>query len=171
MRLLRAVRPLRLIRPRRQFAQTESRPFTSHSELTPWFIDPEDSETAMSFEHRPLPPHLPQPPNGLPANIPEPIRVLYNKLSTSPFLEPSTLVAREPPRIPLGPSLPKGKPKGRRRTRSVTYAGESTLEASGGIWDWVVMAQVCGLDQLCHYHVCNCLFISGQGGYGKSRFD
>ncbi|KIM80782.1 hypothetical protein PILCRDRAFT_72559 [Piloderma croceum F 1598] len=140
MRLLRAVRPLRFIRPRRQFAQTESRPFTSPSEPMPWFIDPaEDSETA---EHRQVPPHLPEPPDELPANIPEPIRVLYNKLSTSPFLEPSTLVAREPPRIPPGPALPTRKPKGRRRIRGVTYAGQSTLEASGGIWNWVVMAQV-----------------------------
>lgn len=170
MRLLRAVRPL-LIRPRQQFAHTESRPFTSSSEPKPWFIDPEDFETATTFEHRPVPPHLPELPNELPANIPEPIRVLYNKLSTSPFLEPSTLVAREPPQIPPGPSQPRHKPKGRRRTRGVTYAGESTLETSGGIWNWVVMAQVCELDRLCYHHVCNCWFISGQGGYGKSRFD
>lgn len=170
LRLLHAVRPLRLIRPRRQFAQTESRHFTSPSAPKPWFIDSEDSETAAIFEHSP-PPHLPEPPNELPANIPEPIRVLYNKLLTSPFLEPSTLVAREPLRIPPGPSRPARKPKGRRRIRGVTYAGESTLEASGGIWNWVVMAQVCELDQFCYHYVCNCCIISGQGGYGKSRFD
>jgi hypothetical protein len=141
MHVLRAIRPLRLIRHR-----PESCLFTTFpSESKPWFIDPE--ETPSISARRPVPSYLPELPHELPADIPESIRVLYDKLSSSPFLEPSTLVARAPPQIPPGPPLPNHKPKGRRRTRGGTYAGESTLEVSGGIWNWVVMAQVCELVQ------------------------
>ena len=169
MHTLRAIRSLRLARPQyQQFIWTASR--TISSESTPWFVD--QDEQLSTFARRPPPPHIPEPPFELPAGIPDPIRVLYTELSTSPFLEPSTLVAREPPRIPPGPPLPRRQPRGRRRVRGKTYAGESLLDASGGIWSWVVMAQVCSTQ----FHNENrvygiCYFISGQRGHGRSRRD
>jgi len=139
MHSLRAIRPLPFIRPRQQFIWTANRRTlsTPSSKSMPWFVDREEESPG-----RPAPPHLPETPYELPAGIPDPIRVLYNELLTSPFLEPSTLVARKPPQIPLGPPLPERLPNGRRRIRGKTYAGESMLDASGGIWNWVVMAQV-----------------------------
>ena len=108
---------------------------------TPWFVDPEDAEPP-SFARRPIPPHssetfLPEIPSG----VPDTIRVLHNELSTSPFLEPATLIVRKPLDIPAGPPLPERKPRGKRK-RGGTYAGESQLDSSGGIWNWIVMAQV-----------------------------
>jgi hypothetical protein len=58
----------------------------------------------------------------------------------SPYLEPFQLLVREPIPQPPGPPLPISEPKGRRR-RGRTYAGEGLLEP-GGIWDWIVLAQV-----------------------------
>jgi hypothetical protein len=142
MQSLRAIRNVPLIRPRQPFIWTANCTLsTASSESTPWFVDREEESV-----RRPAPPHLPETPYELPAGVPDPIRVLYNELSTSPFLELSTLVARKPPQIPLGPPLPERQPKGRRRIRGKTYAGESALDASGGIWNWIVMAQVCALD-------------------------
>jgi hypothetical protein len=145
MHTLRAIRPLRLFRHRQSFIWTTNRTLHSFlSQPTPWFVDPEEEHSTLAS--RPAPPHLPETPYELPAGIPEPIKVLYNELSASPYLEPSTLVARKPLQIPLGPPLPERKPKGRRRIRGKTFAGESLLDTSGGIWNWVVMAQVCQLD-------------------------
>jgi hypothetical protein len=141
MLAVRAIRPLRPFRHRQSFNWSTARSLNSSpSQLTPWFVDPEEKSSTF-----PGPPHLPETPNELPAGIPEPIKVLYKELSTSPYLDLSTLVASEPPQIPLGPPLPNRNPKGRRRTRGKTYAGESTLDSSSGIWNWVVMAQVCEL--------------------------
>lgn len=142
MHALRAIRHLCLVvRTQQTYLRTPSRNLSTASPgSTPWFIDPEDVEPP-TFARRSIPPHLPEVPYELPTGIPEPVRVLYNELSTSPYLEPSTLVARKPPQIPPGPPLPVRKPQGRRK-RGGTYAGESMLDSSGGIWNWVVMAQV-----------------------------
>jgi len=135
------IRTLRLVRPRQSFICTANRTLkTTSSQSTPWFIDLEEPS---SSPRRAVPPHLPEPLYELPAGIPDSIRILYDKLSKSPFLEPSTLVAREPPKIPPGPLIPERRPKGRRRIRGKTYAGQSLLDSPNGIWNWVVMAQVC----------------------------
>ncbi|KAI0048533.1 hypothetical protein FA95DRAFT_1557890 [Auriscalpium vulgare] len=106
---------------------------------TPWFVDPE--EAARLQRH--APPHLPAsaptlPP--LPAAAPPAIRALHAQLAQSPLLEPDALLVREPIPQPPGPPLPYAPPKGRRR-RGGTYFGEGFLEP-GGIWSWVVLAQV-----------------------------
>lgn len=143
MHTLYAIRHLHtVVRLRQIYLQTLTRTLSTGvpSASMPWFVDPEDIEPP-AFVRRPIPPHLPEVPYQLPSGIPEPVRVLYNELSTSPYLEPSTLVAREPPQIPPGPPLPVRLPHGRRK-RGGTYAGESCLDSSGGIWNWVIMAQV-----------------------------
>jgi hypothetical protein len=150
MYFLRAIRLLRLTQSQRfrpSIWAVNRTLNTTPSEPIPWFMDPEEQE-APPFARRPVPPHLPEMPYELPTDIPEPIKVLYEKLSTSPFLELSTLVAQKPPQIPPGPPLPHRIPKGRRRIRGKTYAGKSLLDTSSGIWSWVVMAQVRELDPL-----------------------
>ena len=114
------------------------------STSTPWFVDPEDVEPP-SFARRPTP-HFSENDDEavlleIPSGVPDAIRVLHNELSTSPFLEPATLIVRKPLNIPAGPPLPERKPRGKRK-RGGTYAGESQLDSSGGIWNWIVMAQV-----------------------------
>ncbi|KAF7968570.1 hypothetical protein HWV62_30115 [Athelia sp. TMB] len=139
---LRAARPRHILRPAAVFGTLPR--FVSTSP-PPWFVDPEDdpSPPSATFDRRPPPPHIPSEPFKLPENIPEPIRVLYDTLKGSPFLEPDTLVAREPLKIPHGPRVLERQPNGRRRIRRRTYGGESTLDlGSGGLWNWVVMAQV-----------------------------
>lgn len=101
----------------------------------PWFVDPEP------VNPRQVPPHLLPKSHDLPLDLPVPVKVLFHTLSQSPFLEPSTLEVREPFPIPPGPPLPKTIPKGR-RGRGRTYSGEGTAEDQGGIWNWVVTAQV-----------------------------
>ncbi|KAL4076947.1 hypothetical protein V8B97DRAFT_1938469 [Scleroderma yunnanense] len=100
----------------------------------PWFVD---LEPALSV--RQPPPHL--VPKTLPPNLPEPIRQLYTRLGQSPLLEPSLLDVCQHVAPPPGPPLPRRAPQGRRR-RGGTYCGEGIEVDQGGIWDWVVLAQV-----------------------------
>jgi len=76
----------------------------------------------------------------LPLGVPPALRHLHAKMAQSPYLEPSQLLVREPIPQPPGPPLPISEPKGRRK-RGRTYAGEGLLEP-GGIWNWIVLAQV-----------------------------
>lgn len=109
----------------------------------PWFVD--GDSTPKPFDRRPSPPHLPQKftqdVRPLPDGAPQILRELHAHLLHSPLLEASTLVVMQPTAPPTGPELPFRLPQGRRR-RGGTYAGESDFDMAGGIWNWVVMAQV-----------------------------
>lgn len=105
---------------------------------TPWFIDTEGPI------NRHTPPHLPPKTHELPENISPGIAQLFLQLSKSPVLELSTLRVERPVTALPGPPLPRTIPKGRRK-RGRTYSGEGLLEEPGGIWDWVITAQVCAL--------------------------
>lgn len=48
---------------------------------------------------------------------------------------------QEPIPTATGPPLPDSPPKGRRK-RGRTYAGEGVYEYAGGIWNWIIIAQV-----------------------------
>ncbi|KAI0781349.1 hypothetical protein BD413DRAFT_504735 [Trametes elegans] len=111
----------------------------------PWFVDPSDEEPASSpYSHRVALPQQPTRPLApLPAAITpdHPIARLHAELKDSPHLEPGTLLVREPIPTALGPPLPAAAPKGRRK-RGGTYGGEGVSQDTGGIWEWVVIAQV-----------------------------
>lgn len=110
---------------------------STQATASPWFVDPEPQSSQKQ-----APPHLTPKVQDFPPNLPEAIRQLYTKLAQSPLLEPSTLDVRESIAPPPGLPLPKRPPQGRRR-RGGTYAGEGIDEdAVGGIWNWVVVAQV-----------------------------
>ncbi|KIJ16729.1 hypothetical protein PAXINDRAFT_112742 [Paxillus involutus ATCC 200175] len=134
------------LRPRASFAFTARAPacttairckrlLSTAASSRPWFVDPEPDNV------RHLPPHLLPKTQDFPPNLPVSIKELFAKLSQSPFLEPSTLEVKEPTPIPPGPALPKSIPKGRRK-RGRTYSGEGLAEEQGGIWSWIVTAQV-----------------------------
>jgi hypothetical protein len=106
---------------------------------TPWFID---NEGPVQSIIRNTPPHLAPKTHELPENLSAGIRQLFLQLSKSPLLEPSTLSVERPVAALSGPPLPQTLPKGRRK-RGRTYSGEGLVEEPGGIWDWVVTAQVC----------------------------
>lgn len=111
----------------------------------PWFMDPSDVESTPSpysrrvgipqAAARPLPPL----PLDLPSN--HAIVRLHAELKASPHLEPGTLLVRSPIPTATGPPLPPSMAKGRRK-RGRTYVGEGVLDNMGGIWEWVVIAQV-----------------------------
>ncbi|KAI6131885.1 hypothetical protein EDD17DRAFT_1438992, partial [Pisolithus thermaeus] len=104
---------------------------------SPWFMEPEPQSSQKQ-----APPHLTPKVQEFPPNLPDPIRQLYTKLTQSPLLEPSTLDVRESVAPPPGLPLPRRAPQGRRR-RGGTYAGEGIdKDAVGGVWNWVVIAQV-----------------------------
>ncbi|KAI0350234.1 hypothetical protein OH77DRAFT_1499154 [Trametes cingulata] len=117
---------------------------TSASPL-PWFVDPSEAEPAPSpYARRVATPQAPSKPLApLPSAIPpdHPIARLHAELKTSPHLEPGTLLVRKPIPTANGPPLPLSAPKGRRK-RGGTYAGETVSEEVGGIWEWLVIAQV-----------------------------
>ncbi|KAI6028856.1 hypothetical protein F5J12DRAFT_398143 [Pisolithus orientalis] len=118
-------------------SHTVTRLLSTNAAPSPWFVDPEPQP---SQKH--TPPHLTPKVQEFPPNLPGPIRQLYTKLSQSPLLELSTLDVRESVAPPPGLPLPKRAPRGRRR-RGGTYAGEGIDEdAVGGLWNWVVIAQV-----------------------------
>jgi len=128
-----------------------SAPSTSGSQPVPWFMDPTDSTPkALAREDRHRPPHISQADfkpalAPLPADVhpSSPLGYLHATLSTSPHLEPGTLFVREPIETDAGPPLPLTLPKGRRK-RGGTYFGEGLGDAleSGGIWNWILVAQV-----------------------------
>ncbi|OCH89111.1 hypothetical protein OBBRIDRAFT_813317 [Obba rivulosa] len=109
----------------------------------PWFVDPAEyapqppSPAPSPLRHAQSFPPLPAalPPSG-------PIARLHAALAASPHIEPGMLVVREPVPTPLGPPLPEQPVKGRRRRRGVTNSGEGIDAETGGIWSWIVLAQV-----------------------------
>lgn len=143
--ILNSGRVLRAQGARLSSTQTNSATLPVADEL-PWFVDPK-------FEVRAVPPHLPQRPPSEPlAPLPEDARdsphlsSLYDTLSVSPLLEPSTLLVCPPPRIPPGPALPESKARGRRK-RGGTDLGDGVedmrgVPETGGLWKWIVLAEV-----------------------------
>lgn len=130
-------------RPTRLFLPT-ARGFSSapnNPPVLPWFL--EEEPVPHSFVARPNPPHLRPKPDRppVPENAPQPLKQLHAELSESPHLEQSTLVVSQPLAPPMGPALPLRMPQGRRR-RGGTFAGVSSYDYPGGIWNWVIMAQV-----------------------------
>jgi hypothetical protein len=116
---------------RRHFSSASPVTSSLHSRA-PWFID--SSETSFTPKTS-----LGTPP-PLPPGVPVVLHNLYSQLVRSPYLEPSKLLVRDPVPQPPGPPLPMSTPRGRRK-RGSTYAGEGLLEP-GGLWDWIVLAQV-----------------------------
>ncbi|KAI0695437.1 hypothetical protein C8T65DRAFT_744005 [Cerioporus squamosus] len=126
-------------------ASSSGQPSTGPSSV-PWFIDPSEAEpsTPSPYARRVSVPQAPTRPLApLPSALPHnhPIVRLHAELKSSPHLEPGTLLVREPIPTAVGPPLPDAMPRGRRK-RGRTYAGEGVTEDVGGIWDWVVIAQV-----------------------------
>lgn len=100
----------------------------------PWFVDPPFS---ASLPPRPSPRHPP-----LPDDVPATVKALHAHLAPSPFLEPSTLLVSRPLSSPFGLEFPRRHANGTRRKRGGTIAGESAYDVPGGIWSWVILAQV-----------------------------
>ncbi|KAJ8597919.1 hypothetical protein M405DRAFT_802766 [Rhizopogon salebrosus TDB-379] len=129
---------------RRAVAGSSCLAFTSRSitgatpPSTPWFIDTEGPTHSVN---RHTPPHLAPKAHELPEDISPGIKQLFLQLSKSPVLDLSTLRVDRPAAALPGPPLPRTIPKGRRK-RGRTYSGEGLVEEPGGIWDWVVTAQV-----------------------------
>ncbi|KAI6039982.1 hypothetical protein EDC04DRAFT_3061625, partial [Pisolithus marmoratus] len=122
--------------PRKGISHTVTRLLSANSAASPWFVDPEP------VYRKQTPPHLTPKVQEFPPNLPDHINQLYMNLTQSPLLEPSTLDVRESIAPPPGLPLPKRAPQGRRK-RGRTYAGEGIdQDAVGGIWNWVVIAQV-----------------------------
>jgi len=106
----------------------------------PWFVDPQSLR--QSFNQRPSPPHIPKAIAAIPEDAPEVLKHLHMDLIKSPHLDLSELVVSSAVAPAPGPALPLRAPHGRRR-RGGTYAGESSYEmGGGGLWNWVVIAQV-----------------------------
>ncbi|KAH9484326.1 hypothetical protein JR316_0003807 [Psilocybe cubensis] len=130
-------------RPARLFASTSS---SFQAAGTPWFVDP-TPEPSPRYGQRPLPPHV-QLQHGASALLPVPddapdvLKSLHSELAKSPHLDLAQLTVSPAILPPPGPPLPLRAPHGRRK-RGGTYAGESAFDSmGGGIWDWVVIAQV-----------------------------
>ena len=105
----------------------------------PWFIDPSEAGPSQpKFQ-----PIRPTPVHPLPTEISEthPITALHAQLLESPHLEPAFLLVRDPIPTEVGPPLPLAAPRGRRQ-RGRTYFGEGVSDDVGGLWRWIVIAQV-----------------------------
>lgn len=114
-------------------------------------MDPTDSDAQqLARVERNRPPHIAQeefaptlPPLPADVDASSPLAHLHAALQNSPFLEAGTLLVREPISTTPGPPLPLAMPHGRRK-RGGTYFGEGLGDAleSGGIWNWIMVAQV-----------------------------
>ena len=111
------------------------RSLSTTTNAKPWFID---SNSPDEIEPRPSP-LSPTPP--LPSDTPETLRKLHSELALIPHLDHSQLVVSRSLMFTPGPPLPFREPQGRRK-RGGTYAGESMFDMPGGIWNWIVLAQV-----------------------------
>ncbi|KAF8078002.1 hypothetical protein FPV67DRAFT_1463805 [Lyophyllum atratum] len=115
----------------------------SYSTALPWFVD--QAPVPHTFTARVQPPHLPHratntPP--LPENTPSTLRELHAQLAQSPHLESSTATCRRVNGSTSGATYfhvecPKVDGEEEERT-----AGESAYDIPGGLWNWVVVAQV-----------------------------
>lgn len=106
---------------------------------TPWFVDapPHMQSNASSLRRA-----VPFPP--IPSDAPLALKTLHSRLQDSPFLEPSMLLITRPVLSPTDPALlpVQRESSGTRRRRGGTIAGESTFDVPGGLWSWMMFAQV-----------------------------
>lgn len=128
-------------------SEPSSASFSASQNRQPWFVDDTEPIYATPRPHstRNSPAFSPLLPS-LPPTIPDELKELHSALALSPHLEPSALVVRRPLPTPPGPPpLEDQLPKGRRK-RGRTYVGEGVRVGNGllegGIWSWVVLAQV-----------------------------
>ena len=119
-----------------------TKPPVDFNAQTPWFVDTE-------FVSRHQPPHLATPSKPeqsnttvlLPSDLPDYLKKLHTELSKSPHLEPWGVEIRPPFPTQPGPPLPHQLPKGKRK-RGRTEFGLGVPEPEGGLWRWIVLAQV-----------------------------
>ncbi|KAH6918637.1 hypothetical protein BKA70DRAFT_1554667 [Coprinopsis sp. MPI-PUGE-AT-0042] len=103
---------------------------------TPWFVEERPKahfETPASLRIKLAPP--------IPTTTPELLKELHAQLLHSPHLDVKHLVVTNAVTPPSGPELPDRLPQGR-RGRGGTFAGESMYDATNGLWNWIVFAQV-----------------------------
>ena len=120
--------------------------WTRFLSTVPWFID--KSHAPQAF--------IPKPATGpgpsVPDHAPQILKLLHSQLLQSPHLDTSALsVSPAVPPLP-GPPLPMLLPHGR-RNRGGTFSGESAYDIDGGLWSWVVLAQVSFFSTKT-YHLC-----------------
>ena len=77
----------------------------------------------------------------IPLGVPGILRTLHKDLSVLPHLDQSVLEICKPIESSVGPPLPHALPQGRRRRGRTDY-GMGVPETSGGLWKWIVLAQV-----------------------------
>lgn len=116
-----------------------SRLFSSISNSkTPWFVD-DDPVSSRQQPQNTVQPVIRE--NSLPPELPPHLVKLHEELSRSPHLEPGNVEVRPPLPTEPGPPLPSALPKGRRR-RGRTDFGLGVPDTTGGLWKWIVIAQV-----------------------------
>lgn len=109
----------------------------------PWFVDPEP--VPLTYTKRMVPPHL-QAANdapSVPVDAPEALKSLHTQLVQSPHLDTSELVVSPAVLPPPGPPLQARAPHGRRKRGGIPHKDSGIDSMVGGIWSWVVIAQVC----------------------------
>lgn len=106
---------------------------------TPWFIDQQYSEARHHPPH--MIPSTSAQESSLPADLPAHLTALHSELSRSPHLERGGVEICPPLATEPGPSLPSSLPKGRRQ-RGRTEFGMGVPDLGGGLWRWIVIAQV-----------------------------
>ena len=122
--------------------RSSSRPFFQEQTVVPWFVDHD-----YVPKSRAPPPHLraaSRPPQPLPAGIPSHLATLHDALTKSALLEPGGVeIRRFVPHLP-DPSFTTSQiPKGRRmRGRTDFGVGIPQPQGAGGLWKWIVLAQV-----------------------------
>lgn len=114
-----------------------SRPCRNEHIPTPWFVEERQPkprlESPAALRVKQAPP--------IPAETPELLRELHTQLLHSPHLDVKHLLVTNAVTPPPGPDLPDRLPQGR-RGRGGTFAGESMYDATNGLWNWLVFAQV-----------------------------
>ncbi|KAL1746357.1 hypothetical protein HDZ31DRAFT_34299 [Schizophyllum fasciatum] len=112
--------------------------FAAPARSAPWFVDP--AEPAARRAPLELAEDAPPVPDAAPA----PLKALRHSLVKSPHLDRATvLVAPHGELIPEAGAPPaRERRHGVRRKRGGNYSGETLYEDTGGIWDWVMLAQV-----------------------------
>ncbi|KAL5511882.1 hypothetical protein ACEPAH_5100 [Sanghuangporus vaninii] len=108
---------------------------------TPWFVDQEFVKAGHPPPHLSSEPSLAEQEKSLPPDLPAYLAALYSELTKSPHLERGGVEVCSPPPTEPGPPLPSSLPKGRRQ-RGRTEFGLGISDASGGLWRWILIAQV-----------------------------
>ncbi|TRM57567.1 hypothetical protein BD626DRAFT_514316 [Schizophyllum amplum] len=110
--------------------------FSATPRATPWFVDDEPVRRPRLEVAEDAP--------SVPDAAPAPLKALRQTLVQSPHLDRASVFVAQQGELQPEPAVahPRERRHGARRRRGGNYSGETLYDDAGGLWDWIMLAQV-----------------------------